>query len=286
MDLNLSDDQLAIQSAVNGIFERHRRPATRFPSPVNEPLLAALEEGGYLDLVEYSSPMEAVLVVEFGAQAVAEVPLAARALVAPLVGLKDLPLNIALAENINGSIVRWGVDFEMLLAFDGEEAVTASRDDCDIEPVASRYGYPFARVHARKVERLGEGSGLALRRAWQLAIGAEIAGSSLGAIDLTSKYVAQRFQFGRPIGSFQAVQHRLATAYIMAEAARWLTRRASATPDDEYLSASAATVAFAAGRNAYTATHQVSGGIGITSEHGLVGYTMRLLALQQEFGGQ
>jgi hypothetical protein len=46
------------------------------------------------------------------------------------------------------------------------------------------------------------------------------------------------------------------------------------------------TFAYAAGRSAYTASHQVSGAIGITTEYGLVAYTMRLLALQQEFGGQ
>jgi hypothetical protein len=287
MDLNLTEEQAALESALNGIFERHRRGTpSRMPSPANQTLLAALEDGGYLDLVHDASPVEATLLVEFAALAVAEAPVAARALVAPLVGLKDLPLNVALAETTSGSLVRYGDGFELLIAMDGDRAVTASRDDCDVEPVPSRYGYPFARVHARRTERLGEGSGDALRRGWQLAMGAEIAGSALGAIDMTSKYVAERYQFGRPIGSFQAVQHRLATAYILSEGARWLTRRASASCEDEYLTASAATFAYAAGRNAYTASHQVSGGIGITTEHGLVGYTMRLLALQEEFGGQ
>jgi alkylation response protein AidB-like acyl-CoA dehydrogenase len=83
---------------------------------------------------------------------------------------------------------------------------------------------------------------------------------------LTSKFVAERHQFGRPIGSFQAIQHWLATAYVMAEGARWLTRRAAATPDDEYLTAYAAAYACEAADNVFTSTHQTSRAIGLTTE--------------------
>jgi alkylation response protein AidB-like acyl-CoA dehydrogenase len=72
----------------------------------------------------------------------------------------------------------------------------------------------------------------------------------------------------------------------MAEGSRWLTRRAASTPDDPYLASAAAAFACAAAAETYTATHQVSGGAGATSEHGLVRWTMRLVSLQQELGGQ
>ena len=51
-------------------------------------------------------------------------------------------------------------------------------------------------------------------------------GVSEKALELTGSYVSQREQFGVPIGSFQAVQHRAADAYIDLEALRWVTWRA------------------------------------------------------------
>ncbi|WP_051807376.1 acyl-CoA dehydrogenase family protein [Actinoplanes subtropicus] len=52
------------------------------------------------------------------------------------------------------------------------------------------------------------------------ALAAEQAGGSAHALDATVSYVTQRHQFGRPIGSFQAVQHRLADLLVEIEAAR------------------------------------------------------------------
>lgn len=52
-------------------------------------------------------------------------------------------------------------------------------------------------------------------------------GVSERALEMTARYVCERVQFGVPIGSFQAVQHRLAEAYIDLEAMRWVTWRAA-----------------------------------------------------------
>ena len=132
----------------------------------------------------------------------------------------------------------------------------------------------------------GEGSGDRLRRAWQVALAAEAAGTMLAAITKTAAYVSGRYQFGRPIGSFQAVQHRLARAYVMAQGTKWLALRAAWFHDDEFLTASAAAYACEASQVTYTNTHQVTGAIGVTTEHGLVLYTMRLMGLQRELGGR
>jgi alkylation response protein AidB-like acyl-CoA dehydrogenase len=51
-------------------------------------------------------------------------------------------------------------------------------------------------------------------------------GVSDKAIEITAGYTREREQFGVPIGSFQAVQHRLADAFIDLEAMRWTTWRA------------------------------------------------------------
>jgi alkylation response protein AidB-like acyl-CoA dehydrogenase len=52
-------------------------------------------------------------------------------------------------------------------------------------------------------------------------------GVSSGALEMTAKYVREREQFGVPIGSFQAVQHRCADGYIDLEAMRWTMWRAA-----------------------------------------------------------
>ena len=107
----------------------------------------------------------------------------------------------------------------------------------------------------------------------------------LPAIAKTVEHVTERHQFGHPIGSFQAVQHRLARAYVMAEGSKWLARRAAWHHDEEFVTASAATFACQSAEVTYTNTQQVSGAIGVTSEHGLVLWTLRLLALRAALGG-
>ncbi|CAB4853406.1 unannotated protein [freshwater metagenome] len=68
-------------------------------------------------------------------------------------------------------------------------------------------------------------------------------------------------------------------------ATRWLGRRGAWFSNDEFITASAATFACMTARETYDNTHQVTGGIGITSEYGLTDWTMRLLALHAELGG-
>ncbi|RSM55802.1 acyl-CoA dehydrogenase [Actinoplanes sp. ATCC 53533] len=60
------------------------------------------------------------------------------------------------------------------------------------------------------------------------ALAAEQVGGSAHALDATVAYVAQRHQFGRPIGSFQAVKHRLADLLVEIEAARSAAAHAAA----------------------------------------------------------
>jgi 3-oxocholest-4-en-26-oyl-CoA dehydrogenase beta subunit len=91
------------------------------------------------------------------------------------------------------------------------------------------------------------------------------------ALELTAEYARSREQFGRPIGSFQAVAQRLADAYIDVEAV-WLTMwqaawlLAGGLPGDAEVAAAVATAKFwaadAGHRVAHTAVH-VHGGMGI-----------------------
>jgi alkylation response protein AidB-like acyl-CoA dehydrogenase len=162
----------------------------------------------------------------------------------------------------------------------------ATADDVEVEPHASTFGAPLGRVSVRRSTTLGSGTADRLRRAWQVAIAVEAAALMRPAIAQTVAHVSTRYQFGRPIGSFQAVQHRLARAYAMAEATAWLGRRAAWFNQEEFLTASAAAYACAAAALTYANTHQVSGAIGITTEYGLNQRTLRLVALQRVLGGR
>jgi acyl-CoA dehydrogenase len=87
------------------------------------------------------------------------------------------------------------------------------------------------------------------------------------ALELTAEYAREREQFGRPIGSFQAVAQRLADAYIDVEAVRltmWEAawRIANALPGGEYIATAKFWAADAGHRVAHTAVH-VHGGTGI-----------------------
>lgn len=66
-----------------------------------------------------------------------------------------------------------------------------------------------------------------LRERLLVAAAALQLGVSSAALQLTAGYVREREQFGVPIGSFQAVQHRAADAFIDLEALRWCTWRAA-----------------------------------------------------------
>jgi alkylation response protein AidB-like acyl-CoA dehydrogenase len=65
-----------------------------------------------------------------------------------------------------------------------------------------------------------------------IALGAEQVGAAGRALELTVGYTMTRVQFGRAIGSFQALQHRMADLHVLLESARSLSRAASAAAAD------------------------------------------------------
>ncbi len=93
-----------------------------------------------------------------------------------------------------------------------------------------------------------------------------------GAIDLSCAYAASRQQFGRAVGSFQAVQHLLADALVLMEGSRSVARHAAWAVDalwpDEALAAAAAAKAYCtrSARTVCETSIQVHGGIGNTWE--------------------
>jgi alkylation response protein AidB-like acyl-CoA dehydrogenase len=286
MDLELTPDQELLDSTLRGLFADHagRERSRQMAGAVDTELMKHLDAGGFLDVGYDAGPIEAVLVAERAAEAVACAPVIARVLVAPLAGVRDLPPLVGLIGAPN-ALVRYAGLCDAYLVLDGDVARVAQRADVDVEPVASRSSYPMGRVQVRKSTALGAGSGDALRRAWQVGIAAEVGAMGVAAVEFSGRHVRDRVQFGKPIGAFQAVQHRLARSYSMSRATTWLARRGAWHNTDEFITASAATFACLATREVYDNTHQVTGAIGITAEYGLVEWTMRLLALNTELGG-
>ncbi|MGK2870108.1 MAG: acyl-CoA dehydrogenase family protein [Mycobacterium sp.] len=103
-------------------------------------------------------------------------------------------------------------------------------------------------------------------------LAAEQIGAAQHLLDLSVEYAKSRLQFGRPIGSFQAVKHRLAEGMVDLEHARSATYHAVwAIGDGSGDPALAASIAQALASTAFsriaTDTIQVHGGIGFTWEH-------------------
>jgi alkylation response protein AidB-like acyl-CoA dehydrogenase len=106
----------------------------------------------------------------------------------------------------------------------------------------------------------------------RIALAAESVGGAEQVLEMTTAYAKERIQFGRPIGSFQAVKHRLADMMIEVEAARSAAWYAASVADEARTElAEAATTAksyccdafFDCAANAV----QLHGGIGFTWEH-------------------
>jgi 3-oxocholest-4-en-26-oyl-CoA dehydrogenase beta subunit len=109
------------------------------------------------------------------------------------------------------------------------------------------------------------------------------------ALELTSEYAKTRVQFGRPIGSFQAVAQRLADAYIDVEAVRltmWQAawRMAEDLPFQTELATAKFWAADAGHRVAHTCVH-VHGGVGIDTDYPLHRYFVAAKRAEFELGG-
>lgn len=120
---------------------------------------------------------------------------------------------------------------------------------------------------------------------------AQIAGALQAVLDMTTQYAAERAQFGRPIGAFQAIQHQIAVlaehAALASVAAEAACAESNSACEGGYallpIAAAKVCTAEAAGAAAGIA-HAVHGAIGFTHEHTLHLLTRRLWAWRSEYG--
>jgi alkylation response protein AidB-like acyl-CoA dehydrogenase len=161
----------------------------------------------------------------------------------------------------------------LLIGFDGSTSVVEA-GAAEIEPVETMdRTRRFARVRADGGEPLG-GDCFAAGDRIATALAAETVGVAQKAMEMAVEYARERKQFGRPIGSYQAVSHRCAQMLLEVEGSRSGAYYAAWCADAEPESLAAA----ASGAKAYSSdagwrvcgsSLQVHGGIGFTWEHDL-----------------
>jgi alkylation response protein AidB-like acyl-CoA dehydrogenase len=141
-------------------------------------------------------------------------------------------------------------------------------------------------------DRLLEGDDLSRWEALGLSLTcADLVGTMRGAIELTCTYATQRQQYGAAIGSFQAVQHLLADAFVAMEGSRSVALHAAwavdALPAGEAAAAAAVAKAYCAraARDVCETAIQVHGGIGNTWECLAHVYLRRALLSTDVLGG-
>jgi len=139
----------------------------------------------------------------------------------------------------------------------------------------------LGRITPSSTAPIGEDPGLADYAAILLA--AEQIGAAARCLELTVEYTKSRVQFGRPIGSFQALKHRMADLYVAVSAARAVVDDAIAEP-----SATSAALARVVASEAFSKVAgeavQLHGGIAITWESDIQLYFKRAHGSSQLFG--
>jgi alkylation response protein AidB-like acyl-CoA dehydrogenase len=181
---------------------------------------------------------------------------------------------VGLISNGEGPLVPDADSAAVIVLIDGDSATLVEASAAEVTPVetidATRR---FASVRPNGGESLPGDAGPAIDRI-ATALAAELIGVAQRALEMAVDYARDRKQFGRPIGSYQAVSHRCAQMLLELECARSTTYYAAWTADAEPESlplAASMAKAYAsdAGWRVTADALQVHGGIGFTWEHDL-----------------
>jgi alkylation response protein AidB-like acyl-CoA dehydrogenase len=164
---------------------------------------------------------------------------------------------------------------------DGDLALAlVPTDAAKVEPVRSldvtrtvaHVGLDGVRIAGDRLHKCGAAALTAGAEEIAVADALELVGTCQAIFDTNLQYAKERVQFGVPIGSFQAVKHKLANMFVLLERARAVGLFAAATiEEDDPRRASAAAMAKAAAAEASRLVAQdgiqLLGGIGYTWEH-------------------
>ena len=286
-----SEEQLELQRGVRELLDA-RFPLDKLPGGYDAALWSALEETGVFSLrtdLELGLA-DSVLVFEELGRACVPGPLVSTSLTA---GRTDGPVTFVDAADSPLLVPHLDVS-RSLLVLDGDEArlcptaaVTSAPLDEPVDPLT-----PLSEVvQLPDSDVLASGDEAArLRRDGALLTAALQVGIAARLTELAVEYAKQREQFGRTIGSFQAVKHICADMFVRAELARVAVHAAAVTSDDDGVGDASRAVAGAKLLADEAATVngrscvQVHGGMGFTWEVPVHFFLKRAWLHATEFG--
>ena len=189
---------------------------------------------------------------------------------APAIG-PDLHLE---GDRLSGTVlVPFGHVADLFVAVVDDRAMAVSAASARVERLTTMdVTRPLARVRFDGVAVTAVGGAARALDQARIALAAECVGGADAALAATVDYAKQRIQFGRPIGSFQALKHRMADMMVAIEAARTAVYYAAAAMDeDDPAAPEAAAIAHFTAIETYQMVAgnmiQLHGGIGFTWEH-------------------
>lgn len=287
MDFRPTSDQESLVEAIDKVATQFQQKPTEFHSfaLVGHELERELQEGQYFDIAQVPElgPLSAAMAVERLARLPFTAEIALSMLVRPqLPG--DVLRPLAVVEN--GRPGRFVATAKTLLVIEGERIGIARPSADAVEAVDSLFAYPMGRLNRTlDLERLSDADAANARKWLRVALAAEVSGLLQAAIASTVEHLTLRKQFGRPLGTFQALRHRMAECAVLAGGVRWLTLKAAGTGDEGDAALAASHAQESATRVVYE-VHQMLGAMGMTLEHPLHLWTYRLKALLSELGGR
>jgi alkylation response protein AidB-like acyl-CoA dehydrogenase len=287
MDFKLTADQEALSAAVDKIAQAFASKPTDFHgfALTSDELEKELDAGGYFDIagIPELGPLSAAMAVE----RLARLPFTAETALSMLVRPHlpgDYSRPLALVEE--GRPGRFVATAKTLLVLAGETISVVQPANDQVEPVESIFAYPMGRLKtAVRGTELSSGEARIVRQWLRVALAAEASGLLQAAVDSAVDHITQRKQFGRPLGTFQALRHRMAECAVLAGGVKWLALKAAGTADAGDAALAAYHAQESATRVIYD-VHQMLAAMGMTLEHSLHLWTYRLKALLSEQGGR
>jgi hypothetical protein len=287
MDFRLTADQSALQEAIDKLAAQFEAKPTEFRGFAlrGDELDKELTDGQYFDIAQV--PELGALGAAMAVERLARLPYATEIALSMLVRPQlagEWPRPLAMVEN--GRPGRFVAAASTILVIEGEGISLVRTDASDVEPVESLFAYPMGRWKGRGERTPLSGERSANVRKWlRIALAAEASGLSQAALASAVDHLTQRKQFGRPLGTFQALRHRMAECAVLAGGVRWLALKAADTADPGDAALAALHAQEGATRIVYD-VHQMLGAMGMTLEHPLHLWTYRLKALLSELGGR
>ena len=196
----------------------------------------------------------------------------------------EWPRPLAVAENSRPG--RFLATAKTVLVIQGDSVGIAQPAAHEVEAVESLFAYPMGKLKEAVATKQLSGSEAANIRKWlRVALAAEVSGLLQAAVASAVEHLSSRKQFGRPLGTFQALRHRMAECAVLAGGVRWLALKAAGTGDEGDAALAASHAQESATRVVYD-VHQMLAAMGMTLEHPLHLWTYRLKALLSELGGR